>query len=97
MAELRGGIRQGAGRPKGAKSLLAQRTREYIAKMLDKEIGPIIEVAIQQAKSGNKDARDFLFDRSHGKARQQVGIDGGEDKPFEIQISEVIARKNGLR
>lgn len=92
-----GGARKGAGRPKGFAALQAERTRDMVARYLENELEPIVLKAIEQAKEGNKEARDFLFDRAHGRPRQNLGIDGGEEgKPIEISISEIIARKNGL-
>lgn len=48
-------------------------------------------------KRPDNKAIDSLVDRVFGKARQNIGLDGGEkDKPINIEISEVIAKKNGL-
>ncbi len=92
-----GGYRPGSGRKKGEATLAAERIRNYIAEQVERHLNPIVSKAIEQAKAGNKDARDFLLDRSFGKPRQNVGLDGGEEgDPISIQISEIIAHKNGL-
>ncbi len=89
------------GRPKGYAALQAEKARDFIAKKLEKHFAPIVEKAIEQAIEGNKDARDWLFERAHGRPRQTLGVDGGEvGLPVPIygglSISEVVAKKNGL-
>lgn len=68
----RGGKREGSGRKKGYAALQAEKSRELICKALEKEIKPIINKAIEQAKSGDIAARNFLFERGYGKVAQIV-------------------------
>ena len=100
----RGGLRAGAGRPINPVSkttymrMQADKVREVIMRKVKKNIIPIVDKAIEQAIKGDNNAREFLFDRSVGKARQNVGIDGGEDaKPIQVQISEIIAVKHSIQ
>lgn len=62
------------GRPKGFAALEAERQREMIAKKLVKEFEPIVDKAIEQAKEGNKDARDWLTERAYGKATTPLEV-----------------------
>lgn len=68
----RGGKREGAGRKKGEASILADKAREYIAIRVSEELGPIVDKAIEQAKAGDKYARDWLSDRGWGKPLQAI-------------------------
>lgn len=62
-----GGKRPGAGRKKGVSTLAAEKAREYITRALAKELPPIVKRAIDDAKKGDKYARDWLSERSWGK------------------------------
>lgn len=69
-----GGKRQGAGRKKGFATLESERQRDYVAKVLVKEFKPIVKKAVDQAKDGDKSAREWLADRAFGKATNAVEI-----------------------
>lgn len=72
-----GGKREGAGRKKGFPALEAEKARLMIAEKLATTFAPIVDKAIEQAKAGQKDARDWLTDRAYGKSMQPiVGKDG---------------------
>ncbi len=72
-----GGKREGAGRKKGYPALEAEKARLMIAEKLATQFAPIVDKAIEQAKQGQKDARDWLTDRAYGKSMQPiVGKDG---------------------
>lgn len=88
-----GGKREGAGRPKGTKNKL--NVLDFFNGMdLQEVMTKTIELA--KTKEGSKE-RVFLLEQVFGKARQNLGIDGGEDgKALLIQISEAIANKNGI-
>ena len=64
------------GRPKGFAAKASELFRESLAKTLSKkENGPvIIKKAITQAKTGDKDARQWLYDRAYGKSPQQIDV-----------------------
>lgn len=65
------------GRKKGFPALEAEKARLMIAEKLSTEFAPIVDKAIEQAKDGNKDARDWLTDRAYGKSIQPItGKDG---------------------
>ena len=70
----KGGYRPGAGRKKGFKAIEAEKAREYIASRVSKELEPIIDKAIEQAKAGDQTARRDLFDRAYGRPRETVEV-----------------------
>jgi len=75
---MRGGYRQGAGRKLGFAAKEAEEARKVLSEMVTKEIVPIGEALIKQAKTGNIAAARELFDRAWGKLPQT--LNGG----FEI-------------
>lgn len=91
-----GGARQGAGRKKSFSALAAEKTREYIAKRVLEENEPIVSKAIDQAKAGDKSAREWLYDRGFDKVRQNVGLDGGEEGSPIVFLPFEIADKNNI-
>lgn len=84
----RGGKREGAGRKKGIASILAEKARDYIAERLDKELAPIVDRAIQDAKNGDKGARDWLTDRAHGRPTQPVELTGEDGDPLFVPTAD---------
>jgi hypothetical protein len=72
----KGGSRAGSGRKKGKATLESEAMRNMIAEQLHIHFKPIVLKAIDQAKEGNKDARDWLTDRAFGKASQSLAITG---------------------
>lgn len=68
----RGGYRPGAGRKPGLASILAEKTRAYIAEQIDKEIKPITAALIKKAKMGDVFAFKELMDRAHGRPSQSI-------------------------
>ena len=89
-----GGKREGAGRKKGFPALEAEKARLMIAEKLSTEFAPIVDKAIEQAKAGQKDARDWLTDRAYGKSMQPiVGKDGKDlipDQETKEKIENVV-------
>lgn len=75
------------GRPKGFAAIEAERAREYIVKRLKKELKPIVDKALLQAKAGDKFAREWLADRAWHKVPQAVDITSG-GKPLLIADDE---------
>lgn len=62
-----------------------------------KEVDQLLEKAKELAQRGDSKMISYLLDHMFGKARQNIGLDGGEEgKALIIQLSEVIAKKNGL-
>lgn len=60
-----------------------------------KEIEQLLQKAKELAEKGDSRMISYLLDHIFGKARQNIGLDGGEDgKALIIQLSEVIAKKN---
>ncbi len=76
------------GRPKGYAALEAERQRDYVARKLVKEFAPIVKKAIEQAKNGDKSAREWLTDRAFGKTPQAVDLSNpdGSLKPVLVQF-----------
>ena len=73
------------GRPKGYAALEAERQRIYVAERLVIEFAPIVDKAIEQAKEGNQQAREWLTDRAFGKAQQFVDhTTDGKELPVPI-------------
>lgn len=67
----------------------------YLAGELDNEEH---EYYYMTTKEPDTKAIDSLLDRTHGKARQNIGIDGGEDdKPIAIQNIELDLRDWGSK
>ena len=62
------------GRPKGTNAVQAEKAREYIAMRVGKELEPIIDKAIEQARSGDVQARKDLLDRAYGKPRETMEV-----------------------
>lgn len=60
------------GRPKGFAALEAERQRAFVAEQLQKHFSPIVKKAIEQAKKGEKHARDFLTEFAFGKPTQPI-------------------------
>jgi len=82
---MRGGKREGAGRKKGIASILAEKTRDYIAKRVAKENNAIVTKAVEQAKEGNQQARDWLYNRAYGAPQQHVDhTSDGKELPTPI-------------
>lgn len=80
----RGGKRTGAGRKPGFAAKAAEAARKYIAGRLKKEQKPIIDKAIEQATAGDFHARDFLYERGHGKVAQPISGDPENRTPIPI-------------
>lgn len=70
-----GGKREGAGRPKGSghKPKMADDLTEEQKKEL-------LEKSLSQAIAGDSRLQVFFLEQIYGKAKQQLGLDGGEDE-----------------
>jgi len=54
---------------------------------------PLAEKLIEIAMDGNPNAINSLLDRAFGKARQNIGLDGGaEDKPIVFMPAQLMAK-----
>ena len=72
------------GRKKGAKALIFERTREYIAQEIEKELAPMVKALIADARNGDVSSFRELFDRAFGKAPQRQEHTGEEGGPIVI-------------
>ena len=75
---MRGGARVGAGRKRGFAAKDAEEARRVLSEMVMREISPIGEALIAQAKKGNVQAVKELFDRAWGRSPQAFSIDKDE-------------------
>ncbi|MBU1446543.1 hypothetical protein KKD70_04765, partial [Patescibacteria group bacterium] len=81
-----GGIRKGQGRPKGSTN--RPRISWYVT---EKETGELLELAKEKAKEGNTDILKWILEQVLGKARQNVGLDGGEEgTPIMYLPTEIL-------
>ena len=93
METQRGGYREGSGRKKGISALEHEKARELLAIKLSTEFGPICDKAIEQAKSGDGEARKWLTDRAWGRPKDS--IDMNITKPFSL--IELAKRRDQLK
>ena len=93
METTRGGYREGSGRKKGTSALEYEKARELLAIKLATEFGPICDKAIEQAKSGDSDARKWLMDRAYGRPKDSV--DMNITQPFSLK--ELGRRREELK
>lgn len=83
---MHGGRRQGAGRKKGFAAKSAEEARKYLSERVAAEIGPIADVLLNSAKTGNTRAIKELFDRAWGRAPQAIQVDTGDKLPVPILV-----------
>jgi hypothetical protein len=87
----KGGVRLGAGRPKGSKdpnTLVREKTLYALREMVMKEIGPVTRALIAKAKEGDVPAIKELFDRAFGKAPQ--ALTDADGKNLKIMFDAVF-------
>lgn len=89
----RGGKRPGAGRKPGYAALEAEKKREMIARKLEKEFEPIVEKAIEDAKKGDRFARDYLTEQAYGKVPDNLNLDDKSGSLKTIVIRMPNAKK----
>lgn len=65
-----------AGRKKGVATVRAEEARRVLSEMVFKEITPIGNRLLKEAKKGNIQAIKELFDRAFGKAPQALEVKG---------------------
>lgn len=65
----------------------------YLAGELDEEQDEYYFITTERPDNR---ALDSLFDRTFGKARQNVTVDGGEPMKITIEVAGSIAQKNGI-
>ena len=71
-----GGTRTGAGRKKGFAAKNAELARAYIVKRVGKELEPIIDKQLEQAKAGDDKARTDLLNRAYGRPKETLEVTG---------------------
>ena len=86
----RNGLNNKGGRPKGSKAvhtLEAERGKAYIVAEYLKELKPMLEAQIKQAKKGNVYAFDKLSERALGKVTDKENLLSTKDQMKELGIS----------
>ena len=84
---MKGGKRQGAGRPKGSKdphTLQAEEGRRFVVATIAKNLGPLIQAMVDKALEGDVKAFSELFDRGWGKPLQGIEHSGKDGEPIKI-------------
>jgi hypothetical protein len=87
------------GRPKGSKAshtLQAEAGRAFVVATIAKNLGPLIEAMVERATKGDVRAFDALMDRGWGRPVQALVNGGNEPLRIAVEISETVAKKNGL-
>lgn len=70
----RGGVRQGAGRPKASRTIEKEKLKDYIAEQVALHGPEIVSVLLDKARQGDVQAIRELFDRGFGKPSQAVDV-----------------------
>ena len=87
----RGGVRAGAGRPKGRLS-----TPDFLNHLYKGDLDRFVKKAFALADAGDTRVLLYVLDQAFGKPKQNVGIGGTDGGPLLIEISEAIAKKRSL-
>lgn len=89
-----GGKREGAGRPKGAKSAATREHKATLSELArehtDTALSALVQIATQgESESARVAAANALLDRAYGKPTQSTEISGpdGEGVPMSIPVS----------
>lgn len=85
----RGGKREGAGRPKGARDAATKDQIAGIAGLArshtDVALNALVEIARDgESESARVSAASAILDRAYGKPQQSVDLGNAEDKPFMV-------------
>ena len=81
-----GGRRVGAGRPKGT-----GHKPKIVDDLTDEEQTDLLKKAYDLAKAGDSRLLQFFMEQLYGKARQNIGLDGGEeDKALRIIFDQAF-------
>lgn len=83
------------GRPKGYSAIQAEKAREILCKELEKEWAPIVLKAIEQAKNGDQNARNWLSERGYGKVAQAITTEDEEGNAIPLQTINVVPINDG--
>lgn len=87
----RGGKREGAGRPLGATN--KPKLSDHLSA---EEIELLVSIAKRKAEEGDTNMMKFILEQIFGRARQNIGLDGGEDGKPIVFIPSEIAHKNDI-
>ena len=70
-----------------------QKVEKAMNQVIMAQAVPLAEKLIEIAMDGNPNAINSLLDRAFGKARQNIGLDGGaEDKPIVFMPAELMVK-----
>lgn len=72
-----------------------KKAQELIHTKAEKLVETLIDIAIEER---NPNAINSLLDRAFGKARQNIGLDGGQDgAPITVFLPSVLMEKHSIK
>lgn len=89
-----GGKREGSGRKRGLASVLAEKTRDYIAQRVVDEQEELVNAQMEKAKKGDTGAFKELFDRAGFKVKEELDVTTDGEKI--VFLPAELMRKNGI-
>ena len=70
-----------------------KRAEQAMEKAIYENVGGIVSSMVAEAQEGSYQHASYLLDRAFGKARQNIGIDGGTDgAPIIFMPAELIQK-----
>jgi hypothetical protein len=88
--------------PSGIKGLEAslkldkKKAEQAMEKAIYSNVGNIVQAMVTEAEAGSYQHGSYLLDRAFGKARQNIGIDGGSEGTPIIFMPTELVRKFAL-
>ena len=86
----KGGARPGAGRPKGFAALEAEKMRALLVERLRDNWLPIVDKAVEQAATGDQQARQWLSDRGLGKVTDKLDLSNEDGTLKTIIVQKYV-------
>ncbi len=70
-----------------------KRAEQAMEKAIYERVGGIVDSMVAEAENGSYQHASYLLDRAFGKARQNIGLDGGtEGAPIVFMPTALIAK-----
>lgn len=82
------------GRPKAARTVEAEKAKDYIAQRVGEYMPQLFDVMITKALKGDVQHLREIFDRAWGRPTQAIA--GDKDNPLIVQLSEYITKKHDI-
>lgn len=89
-------VKKKSGRPFGSTNKAAELKRKIQDYITEEQVRDLIKIMLLQATEKPVYVT-YILDQIFGKARQNIGLDGGEGKELVIHLSEAIASKNAVQ